>query len=155
MFSTLKLKESGGLKMNKDNNFLSVEVGDTIVCIDEYDKDCNHHLLLVQSIDYDRDNATKTNPRGMTLYGIDLEEDEWGDDYVVQATETTFISIARKVANDTEKEYTRVSKSRMAEIIRSLIRWMDDMNCGDWNITEETLTSLNIESEELKEISKI
>lgn len=141
--------------MNKDNNFLSVEVGDTIVCIDEYDKDCNHHLLLVQSIDYDRDNATKTNPRGMTLYGIDLEEDEWGDDYVVQATETTFISIARKVANDTKKEYTRVSKSRMAEIIRSLIRWMDDMNCGDWNITEETLTSLNIESEELKEISKI
>lgn len=141
--------------MDKNNDFLSVQVGDTIVCVDEYDRDCNHHLMLVQYIECDTENATETNPRGVTLYGVDLEEDEWGDDYVTRVTETAFIEIARRKADDAEKEYAKISKSRMADIIRSLVRWMDDMNCGDWNITEETLVSLDIDSDELKEILKI
>lgn len=74
--------------MKKD--FLDIKVGDTVVVYDEYSHDYNEHILRVDSIEYDDEWITDTNPKGMHCYGTDLEEEEWGDDYITQVTEGNF-----------------------------------------------------------------
>jgi hypothetical protein len=71
-------------------NFLDIEVGDKVIVCDEYSHDYEEHTLQVDSIEYDAEWATEANPKGMHCYGTDLEEEEWGDDYITQVTEGNF-----------------------------------------------------------------
>ena len=70
--------------------FLDIKVGDTVIVFDEYSHDYAEHILEVTSIEYDNEWATETNPKGMHCYGKDLEEEEWGDDYITQVHEGNF-----------------------------------------------------------------
>lgn len=74
--------------MNK--TFLDIKVGDNVTVYDEYSHDYVQHILRVDSIEYDKEYITDTNPKGMICYGTDLEEKEWGDDYITQVTESNF-----------------------------------------------------------------
>ena len=72
--------------------FLNIKVGDVVIVYDEYSShDYNEHIIKVESIEYDKENITETNPNGMVCYGTDLEEEEWGDDYITVVTEVNFI----------------------------------------------------------------
>ena len=70
--------------------FLDIKVGDKVIVFDEYSHDYSEHILEVNSIEYDSEWATETNPKGMHCYGTDLEEEEWGDDYITQVHEGNF-----------------------------------------------------------------
>ena len=74
--------------MKKD--FLDIQVGDKVIVYDEYSHDYNEHVLRVDVIEWDKEYITETNPQGMHCYGTDLEEEEWGDDYITQVTESNF-----------------------------------------------------------------
>ena len=76
--------------------FLDIKVGDKVIVFDEYSHDYEEHILEVNSIEYDREWATKTNPKGMHCYGTDLEEEEWGDDYITQVHEGNFCGLAKE-----------------------------------------------------------
>lgn len=75
-------------------NFLDISVGDIVIVYDEYSHDYEAHILQVDSVEYDKEYTTETNPRGMICYGTDLEEEEWGDDYIRQVTEGNFCRFA-------------------------------------------------------------
>ena len=74
--------------------FKDIKVGDIVIVYDEYSHDYNEHIIEVESIEYDKENATEDNPDGMICYGKDLEEEEWGDDYITVVTVGNFVSIA-------------------------------------------------------------
>ena len=70
--------------------FLDIQVGDKVIVYDEYSHDYCEHILRVDVIEWDKEYITETNPQGMHCYGTDLEEEEWGDDYITQVTEGNF-----------------------------------------------------------------
>lgn len=74
--------------------FKDIKVGDIVIIYDEYSHDYNEHIIEVESIEYDKENVTEDNPDGMICYGTDLEEEEWGDDYITVVTVGNFVSIA-------------------------------------------------------------
>lgn len=76
-----------------DKKFLDIKVGDKVIVWDEYSHDYNKHILKVDSIEYDKDWITETNPKGMHCFGTDLQKDEWGDNYITQVHEGNFESI--------------------------------------------------------------
>jgi hypothetical protein len=73
--------------------FLDIQVGDKVIVYDEYSHDYCEHILRVDVIEWDKEYITETNPQGMHCYGTDLEEEEWGDDYITQVTEGNFCRI--------------------------------------------------------------
>ena len=73
--------------------FLDIKIGDVVIVCDEYSRDYSEHIIKVDSIEYDKEYITETNPDGMICYGTDLEEEEWGDDYVTVVTEVNFMRI--------------------------------------------------------------
>lgn len=75
--------------MKKD--FLDIQVGDKVIVYDEYSHDYNGHILQINSVEYDKEYVTETNPKGMVFYGTDLEEEEWGDDYITVVHEGNFV----------------------------------------------------------------
>lgn len=79
-----------------ENNFLNIKVGDKVIVCDEYSHDYVEHILKVNSIEYDKDFITETNPKGMHCFGTDLQEDEWGDDYITQVHEGNFCRIVEE-----------------------------------------------------------
>lgn len=81
------------------NNFLDIKVGDTVIVLDEYSHDYIEHILKVDSIEYHKDWITETNPKGMHCFGTDLEEEEWGDDYITQVNETNFVNFYKEREN--------------------------------------------------------
>lgn len=85
-------------KILKDDSkgFLDIKVGDKVIVFDEYSHDYAEHILEVNSIEYNSEWATETNPKGMHCYGTDLEEEEWGDDYVTQVHEGNFCGFAKE-----------------------------------------------------------
>ena len=91
-------------------NFLDIQIGDRVVVYDEYSHDYNEHVLVVTSIEYEDEWTTDTNPKGMHCYGTDLEEEEWGDDYITQVTESNFCRIME------EREHLWVCENCLAAI---------------------------------------
>ena len=71
--------------------FLDIKVGDVVIARDEYSHDYNEHIVQIDSVEKEKENATATNPDGLTYYGRDLEEKEWGDDYITVVTEGNFV----------------------------------------------------------------
>lgn len=80
-----------------ERNFLDIKVGDKVIVCDEYSHDYCQHILQVDSIEYDKEWVTENNPQGMHCYGTDLEEEEWGDDYITQVHEGNFIGFVKEV----------------------------------------------------------
>ena len=80
-----------GFFMKKD--FGDVKIGDIVICYDEYSHDLHWHKVKVNNIEFDEANRTITNPKGKIYFGKDLEEKNWGDDYITVVTESNFISI--------------------------------------------------------------
>lgn len=74
--------------------FKDIEVGDIVIAYDEYSHDYNEHIIKIDSIEYDKENVTENNPAGMICYGTDLEEEEWGDDFITVVTAGNFVCIA-------------------------------------------------------------
>ena len=74
--------------------FKDIKVGDIVIACDEYSHDYNEHIIKIESIEYDKENVTESNPDGMICYGTDLEEEEWGDDYITVVHEGNFVSFA-------------------------------------------------------------
>lgn len=78
-------------------DFLDIEVGDDIIVYDEYNHDYEEHHIKIESIEYDKENVTETNPKGMVCYGKDLsfwdeeQQDYDGDNYITNVTESNFI----------------------------------------------------------------
>ena len=79
--------------------FKDIKVGDIVVVYDEYSHDYNEHILKVKSIEYEKEYVTEYNPNGMICYGTDLEEEEWGDDYITVVTESNFV----RMTEDTDR----------------------------------------------------
>lgn len=77
--------------VTSSNPFFSLKVGDAIAAFDPYSRDCNIHKVAIESIEYNEENITKENPEGMTCYGRDIEEEEWGDDYLAVVTPENFL----------------------------------------------------------------
>lgn len=90
--------------------FLDIEVGDKVIVWDEYSHDYVEHILKVDSIEYHEDFITETNPKGMHCFGTDLQEDEWGDDYITQVHEGNFCKIVE------EREHLHVCDHCLAAI---------------------------------------
>lgn len=74
-----------------EKKFLDIQIGDKVIVWDEYSHDYTEHILKVDSIEYHEDWITETNPKGMHCFGTDLQEDEWGDDYITQVHEGNFV----------------------------------------------------------------
>ena len=79
------------------NSFFDLKEGDVVLAHDEYSRDCDVHRVRINSIEYDKENACEENPRGMTCYGEDVDEEEWGDDYVTVITHGNFIEKIRVI----------------------------------------------------------
>ena len=77
--------------------FLDIQVGDVVIVYDEYNHDYIEHYLEVDTIEYDDEHATETNPKGMHCFGRDL--DDWNeelqdydtDDYITHVWESNFV----------------------------------------------------------------
>lgn len=84
---------------NIKKNFLDIEVGDIVVVEDDYSHDYSTHILKIDSIEYHEDWSSETNPKGMHCFGTDLQEEEWGDDYITQVYESNFLRFVKKRKN--------------------------------------------------------
>lgn len=78
---------------NIEKNFIDIKVGDEVICYDEYAHDYLEHRLKITDMEFDEENITESNPKGAVFYGKDMDEDEWGDDYLSRVTESNFIEI--------------------------------------------------------------
>ena len=92
-------------------NFLDIEIGDIVVVYDEYAHGFVKHILKVDSVEYHEDWITETNPKGMHFFGTDLQEEEWGDDYITQIHEGNFFKFVK------EREHLHVCDHCYAAII--------------------------------------
>ena len=63
-----------------------VKVGDVVVCFDYYSHDHCAHLMKVDSIEHNKEE-------GIVLYGTDIEEEKWGDDYISRVNMNNFVWI--------------------------------------------------------------
>jgi len=81
-------------------HFLDLEIGDKVICLDEYSSGASYHTLKIDSVEDDKEYATETNPLGRRFFGTDqdyLNEEgifEDGDyEYMTIVTESNFVSI--------------------------------------------------------------
>lgn len=79
----------------EEKTFLDIKVGDCVVCYDQYSHDYIEHILKIDSIEYDREYITDTNPKGKVCYGTDqtFPEDEC-EDYLTVVDEENFVRFA-------------------------------------------------------------
>lgn len=80
----------------KKEIFLDIHIGDKVIAFDEYSHDYAEHILRIDNIENDEEYITDTNPNGVVFYGTDLEEEEWGDDYITFVHEGNFVRIVKE-----------------------------------------------------------
>lgn len=73
--------------------FAKVKVGDVCICYDEYIHDYVEHKVKVNSIEYDREYATKTNPSGKVCFVTDLDYEDDEDNAIGVMHEGNFLRI--------------------------------------------------------------
>ena len=98
--TTSRIAKRGKSKSKK--LFTDVEVGDIVIVFDEYAHDYTQHRIKVEGIEYDSEHITDGNPRGMVCYGIDLDEEEFGDDAITVATIANFCHIETTITRKQE-----------------------------------------------------
>lgn len=77
--------------------FLNTQIGDIVMAQDTDSRDLDIHFLKVEQIEEDKEFITKTNPKGIVLYGTDLEKDQFGQDYMTLVTECSFLRKANEI----------------------------------------------------------
>ena len=77
--------------MENKNEFFDLKEGDVVIVADEYSHDYVEHRVFIREIECDEDAADEDNPEGMICHGTDLDEEEWGDDYITVVTPGNFI----------------------------------------------------------------
>lgn len=80
--------------------FLDIKIGDKVVCFDKYSHDYDEHILVIDSIEDDKEYSTETNPLGRRFFGTDQDYvDENGDfedgdyNYLTVVDETNFVYV--------------------------------------------------------------
>ena len=117
--------------------FFSLKVGDTVTAYDAYSRDCAAHRVKIESIEYNKENATPENPKGMTCYGTDLDEDQWGDDYVTVVTHANFIQRFKTVELDNELPVTVYDITNEDYYKTPRITYLDGLEEECWNLFKE------------------
>lgn len=84
-----------------DKHFLDLEVGDKVICVDEYCGGTSYHTLVIDFFEDEEEYATESNPLGRRFWGTDqdyINEDgefEEGDyEYLTIVTEGNFVMMA-------------------------------------------------------------
>ena len=77
--------------MGNKKEFFDLAEGDVVIAVDEYAHDYIEHRVRIDSVEYDDENVCEDNPSGMVCHGRDLDEGDWGDDYVTVVTPANFI----------------------------------------------------------------
>ena len=49
-------------------HFLDLEIGDRVICLDEYSGGTSYHTLVIDSYEDDEEYATETNPLGRRFW---------------------------------------------------------------------------------------
>lgn len=80
---------------SKKRDFLDIREGDTVIAFDDYST-CDEHILRIDRIEYGKEWITDANPEGMVCYGTDLEEEDWGDDYITEVHEGNFVRFVKE-----------------------------------------------------------
>lgn len=84
----------------KANAFTDIKKGDVVVCIDEYSREYDEHILRITSVEEDKEYITETNPKGIVAYGTDLtfydakSNEMVGDEYITVVNEDTYQRMA-------------------------------------------------------------
>lgn len=84
----------------KANAFTDIKKGDVVVCIDEYSREYDEHILRITSVEEDKEYITETNPKGIVAYGTDLSfydaksGEMVGDEYITVVNEDTYQRMA-------------------------------------------------------------
>lgn len=86
-----------------EKHFLDLEIGDKVLCLDEYSGGASYHILKINSVDDDAAYATETNPMGRRYFGTDQEylnkngEFEEGDyEYLSVVDEGNFVYVVKE-----------------------------------------------------------
>lgn len=84
-------------------HFLDLEIGDKVLCLDEYSGGASYHILKINSVEDDAEYATETNPMGRRYFGTDQEylnengEFEDGDyEYLTIVDEGNFVCVVKE-----------------------------------------------------------
>lgn len=56
----------------KDVDFTNLQVGDVVLCEDEYSREIDKHAFVITSVETESENITENNERGVRYYGEDL-----------------------------------------------------------------------------------
>ena len=73
--------------MENKNEFFDLREGDVVIVADEYGHDYVEHRVYINEVECDEDAADEDNPEGMICHGTDLDEEKWGDDYMLVVVE--------------------------------------------------------------------
>lgn len=116
------------------SSFFDLKVGDVILAYDEYSRDGDVHRVKITSVEYDDANVCEENPKGMTCYGDDLDEEEWGDDYVTVVTHSNFIEKIRVVELEDERFITVEDITDEESYRNPRITYLDGLEGECWNL---------------------
>lgn len=79
----------------KKKNFQDLAIGDIAVVTDEYAHDYTEHSIVIKSVEHDKDCVTSENPNGLVYYGNDVDETEFGDDYITRVGEENYLGCVK------------------------------------------------------------
>lgn len=76
-------------------HFLDLEIGDRVICLDEYSGGTSYHTLVIDSYEDDKEYATETNPLGRRFWGTDQDylNEDGDNEYMTIVTESNFVAI--------------------------------------------------------------
>lgn len=77
-------------------NFFDIQIGDYVICFDEYSYDYVEHVLCINSIEHDKLWITETNPTGMACWGDDIDYYDDDENCMTVVTEANFVGFQRR-----------------------------------------------------------
>ena len=123
------------MSTNKNEFFVLAE-GDVVIAVDEYAHDYVEHRVRIDSVEYDEENVCEDNPKGMVCHGRDIDEEEWGDDYVTVVTPANFIRKADIKVIELENNMLVVVEDVSEENYykNPRITYLDDVEYNCWEL---------------------
>lgn len=123
-----------------ENKFFELKEGDIVLAYDEYSREKDLHRVRINSIEYDKENAYEENPKGMTCYGDDLDEEEWGDDYVTVVTHSNFVEKIKVVELEDRRFVTIEDVTETESYKNPCITYLDYHEGKCWELFVEYAT---------------